>query len=84
KSRIVIGTGIASLSTGCYGQMQGYRTKIFEMDIQPDGYLTLVLRTFTKIRLSAISFIRETLSEIPNPVFEKEDFYMVLNQLNYK
>ncbi len=32
KSIIIIGAGIAGLSTGCYGQMNGYRTRIFEMD----------------------------------------------------
>lgn len=31
KSIIIIGAGIVSLSTGCYGQMNGYRTQIFEM-----------------------------------------------------
>jgi len=27
KSIIIIGTGIAGLSAGCYGQMNGYRCK---------------------------------------------------------
>jgi len=31
KSIIIIGAGIAGLSAGCYGQMNGYRTQIFEM-----------------------------------------------------
>ena len=31
KSIIIIGAGIAGLSAGCYGQMNGYNTRIFEM-----------------------------------------------------
>jgi phytoene dehydrogenase-like protein len=30
KSIIVIGAGLAGLSTGCYAQMNGYRAHIFE------------------------------------------------------
>jgi phytoene dehydrogenase-like protein len=30
KSMIIVGAGLAGLSTGCYGQMNGYSTKIFE------------------------------------------------------
>jgi phytoene desaturase len=37
KSVIVIGAGIAGLSAGCYGQMNGYRTRIFEMHDRPGG-----------------------------------------------
>lgn len=37
KSIIVIGAGIAGLSAGCYGQMNGYRTRIFEMHNLPGG-----------------------------------------------
>ena len=40
KSIIVIGSGIAGLSTGCYGQMNGYRTRIFEMHTIPGGLCT--------------------------------------------
>jgi phytoene dehydrogenase-like protein len=40
KSIIIIGTGIAGLSTGCYGQMNGYSTQIFEMDTRPGGVCT--------------------------------------------
>ncbi len=32
KSIIIIGAGIAGLSAGCYSQMNGYHTQIFEMD----------------------------------------------------
>ena len=40
KSIIIIGAGIAGLSTGCYGQMNGYRTSIFEMHDKPGGLCT--------------------------------------------
>ena len=31
KSIIIIGGGLTGLSAGCYGQMNGYQTSIFEM-----------------------------------------------------
>jgi len=37
KSMIIIGAGLAGLATGCYGQMNGYKTKIFEMQAKPGG-----------------------------------------------
>ena len=40
KSIIIIGAGIAGLSAGCYGQMNGYKTKIFEMHTLPGGLCT--------------------------------------------
>lgn len=40
KSVIVIGGGIAGLSAGCYGQMNGYRTQIFEMHDHAGGLCT--------------------------------------------
>ena len=40
KSIIVIGAGIAGLSAGCYGQMNGYRTQIFEQHSKPGGLCT--------------------------------------------
>jgi phytoene dehydrogenase-like protein len=40
KSVIIIGAGTAGLSTGIYGQMNGYKTSIFEMDIKPGGLCT--------------------------------------------
>jgi len=39
-SIIIIGAGIAGLSAGCYGQMNGYRTQIFEMHNLPGGLCT--------------------------------------------
>ncbi len=40
RSITIIGAGIAGLSAGCYGQMNGYRTRIFEMDTKPGGCCT--------------------------------------------
>ena len=34
---IIIGSGLAGLATGCYGQMNGYTTKIIEMQEKPGG-----------------------------------------------
>ncbi len=39
KSIIVIGGGIAGLAAGCYGQMNGFRTRIFEMHKKKPGGL---------------------------------------------
>lgn len=40
KKVIIIGAGIAGLSTGCYLQMNGYETQIFEMSQSPGGLCT--------------------------------------------
>jgi phytoene dehydrogenase-like protein len=40
KSIIIIGGGIAGLSAGCYGQMNGYETQIFELHDKPGGLCT--------------------------------------------
>lgn len=40
KSIIIIGGGIAGLSAGCYGQMNGCRTQIFEMHDKTGGVCT--------------------------------------------
>ncbi len=37
KSIMIVGAGLAGLATGCYGQMNGYKTKIFEMQDKPGG-----------------------------------------------
>jgi phytoene dehydrogenase-like protein len=37
---IIIGAGLAGLSAGCYGQMNGYKTQIFEMHTIPGGLCT--------------------------------------------
>ena len=40
KSVITIGAGIAGLAAGCYAQMNGYRSQIFEMHDLPGGLCT--------------------------------------------
>lgn len=40
KSIIIIGAGLAGLSAGCYGQMNGYRTHILEHHSEPGGVAT--------------------------------------------
>jgi len=40
KEIIIIGAGIAGLSAGCYGQMNDYQTRIFEMHDKPGGLCT--------------------------------------------
>ncbi len=37
KSMIIIGAGLSGLSTGCYAQMNGYESKIFEHHTQAGG-----------------------------------------------
>ncbi len=37
---IIIGAGIAGLAAGCYAQMNGYRTRIFELHDRPGGLCT--------------------------------------------
>lgn len=40
ESIIIIGAGVAGLSAGCYAQMNGYKTTIFEMHDKPGGLCT--------------------------------------------
>ncbi|MFZ5988148.1 MAG: phytoene desaturase family protein [Bacillota bacterium] len=40
KTIIIIGAGIAGLSAGCYAQMNGYESKVFEMHHSPGGLCT--------------------------------------------
>ncbi|HHX66304.1 MAG TPA: NAD(P)/FAD-dependent oxidoreductase [Chloroflexi bacterium] len=40
SSMIIIGAGMAGLATGCYAQMNGYQTRIFEMHDRPGGLCT--------------------------------------------
>jgi len=40
RSIIIIGAGLAGLATGCYAQMNGYRTRIFEQHTRPGGVCT--------------------------------------------
>jgi len=49
KSIIIIGAGVAGLSAGCYGQMNGYDTQIYEMHNLPGGVCTTWKRKGYKI-----------------------------------
>jgi phytoene dehydrogenase-like protein len=40
RQMIIMGAGLGGLATGCYGQMNGYRTQIFEMHSLPGGLCT--------------------------------------------
>ncbi|MFR9727969.1 phytoene desaturase family protein [Saccharopolyspora sp. MS10] len=40
ETMIIIGGGLGGLSTGCYAQMNGYRSRIFEMHEIPGGCCT--------------------------------------------
>jgi phytoene dehydrogenase-like protein len=40
KSILIIGAGLAGLATGCYGRMNGYRTRIVEHHSEPGGVAT--------------------------------------------
>jgi phytoene dehydrogenase-like protein len=40
KTLIIIGAGMAGLSAGCYAQMNGYQTQIFELHDLPGGLCT--------------------------------------------
>lgn len=40
KKIVIIGGGIAGLSTGCYAQMNGYDAEVFEMHTAPGGQCT--------------------------------------------
>ncbi len=40
KSVAIIGAGIAGLSAGCYAQMNGYSSRIYEMHTVPGGLMT--------------------------------------------
>ncbi|MER7267995.1 NAD(P)/FAD-dependent oxidoreductase [Micromonospora carbonacea] len=40
ETMIIIGGGLGGLSTGCYAQMNGYRTRTFEMHELPGGCCT--------------------------------------------
>jgi phytoene dehydrogenase-like protein len=40
RSLIIVGAGVAGLATGCYAQMNGYRSQIYEMHDKPGGVCT--------------------------------------------
>jgi phytoene dehydrogenase-like protein len=52
KSIIIVGAGMAGLSTGCYAQMNGYKTTIFEMHDIPGGLCTAWKRKGYKFDIS--------------------------------
>ena len=45
RTIIIIGASIGGLAAGCYGQMNGYRTQIFELHTLPGGLCTSLKRT---------------------------------------
>lgn len=45
KSIVIIGAGLAGLSAGCYAQMNGYRSQIFEHHTTPGGVAACWKRT---------------------------------------
>ena len=40
KNIIIIGAGLAGMSTGCFAQMNGYKSQIFELQANPGGVCT--------------------------------------------
>ena len=40
KSIAIVGAGIAGLAAGCYAQMNGYRSRIYELHSIPGGLCT--------------------------------------------
>jgi phytoene dehydrogenase-like protein len=52
KSMIIVGGGIAGLSAGCYAQMNGFNTCIFEMHSIPGGLCTAWERKGYKFDIS--------------------------------
>jgi phytoene dehydrogenase-like protein len=52
KSIIIVGAGMAGLSTGCFAQMNGYKTTIFEMHNIPGGLCTAWKRKGYKFDIS--------------------------------
>ena len=44
KSILIIGAGIAGLAAGCYAQMNGYKSQIFELHTLPGGLCTSWVR----------------------------------------
>ncbi len=57
NNMIIIGAGIAGLSTGCYAQMNGYKTTIFEMHTIPGGLCTAWKRKGYTFDISMHNFI---------------------------
>ncbi len=49
---IIVGSGIAGISTGCYARMNGYKTTILEMQSIPGGLCTAWKRKGYKFDIS--------------------------------
>jgi len=52
KSIIIVGAGMSGLSAGCYAQMNGFKTTIFEMHSIPGGLCTAWKRKGFKFDIS--------------------------------
>ncbi|HSB33539.1 MAG TPA: NAD(P)/FAD-dependent oxidoreductase [Nitrospirota bacterium] len=57
KRMVIIGAGIAGLSTGCYAQMNGYKTTIFEMHTTAGGLCTAWKRKGYTFDISMHNFV---------------------------
>jgi phytoene dehydrogenase-like protein len=57
KKMVIIGAGIAGLSTGCYSLMNGYKTTIFEMHTVPGGLCTAWKRKGYTFDISMHNFL---------------------------
>ena len=55
KSIIIIGGGIAGLAAGCYGRMNGFRTRIFEIHKMKPGGLCTAWRARATRRTAAFT-----------------------------
>jgi len=57
KRMVIVGAGIAGLSTGCYALMSGYKTTIFEMHTIPGGLCTAWKRKGYTFDISMHTFL---------------------------
>lgn len=57
KTMIIVGAGIAGLTTGCYAQLNGYQSTIFEMHSIPGGLCTAWKRKGYTFDLSMHEFV---------------------------
>jgi phytoene dehydrogenase-like protein len=57
KRMVIVGAGIAGLSTGCYALMNGYRATIFEMHAIPGGLCTAWKRKGYTFDISMHNFL---------------------------
>jgi phytoene dehydrogenase-like protein len=89
KSIIIIGGGIAGLSAGCYGQMNGYCTSIFELHDKPGGVCTAWKRKGYTIDgcihwlvgtnpTSDFYHIWEELGALPGQTIVDHDYFLII------